>query len=282
MALARVQAASNVGVAAATSFTITFSTLPTIGNGLIIQAVGTSAIIFPSGGCTDNQGNTYVLAVTQAHSGTGCIVGIYYCSKITNSSGTFIITINHGTSQNYSGVAVEFSGVGDGLQINRSNNSGIFQSGTTASGSGTATTIANTIQAAVVAMTTNQVSITASGGWTEEFEQLTGGKGEANTKISTIIGAQTITWTLSPTSNYCWALVSFNAILPAASVNVSQDVIEVLSLPIPAARVGQYVIEVLSATTPVPGRVSQYVVEVLSQNVEVTTAESTQFYIVMP
>lgn len=71
----------------------------------------------------------------------------------------------------------------------------------------------------------------------------------------------------------------------AASARITQDVIEVLSLPVPAARVGQYVIEVLSATTPVPGRVSQYVVEVLSANVEVTppvSAESTQFYIVMP
>jgi hypothetical protein len=63
---------------------------------------------------------------------------------------------------------------------------------------------------------------------------------------------------------------------------VSQDVIEVLSLPVPDARVSQYVVEVLSATTTVPGRISQYVVEVLSQNLTVTSAEQTQFLIVMP
>lgn len=44
---------------------------------------------------------------------------------------------------------------------------------------------------------------------------------------------------------------------------VTQDVIETLSLPVPAARVTQSVIEFLSTLIP-PARVTQYVVEALS------------------
>lgn len=72
-------------------------------------------------------------------------------------------------------------------------------------------------------------------------------------------------WTGSHTSAATSvAVFKETTVSAAASVRVSQHVVEILSLPVPVARVSQHVVEILSATTAP------------------AVTESTQFMIVMP
>lgn len=67
------------------------------------------------------------------------------------------------------------------------------------------------------------------------------------------------------------------------TVRVTQDVVEVLSLPTPDIRVTQDAVEVLSQVPSSSLRMTQYVIEILSESTpSVVAFETTQFQIMMP
>src|SRR5262245_48442463 len=102
MALTRVQATGKV-----TASTITFSTLPTVGNALIVPLLTWGGSL-PS--ISDNQGNVYLHATIVTNSNPR--LQIFWCPRVATSAGTFTITFNGGGY--YVACAIEIGGLGSG------------------------------------------------------------------------------------------------------------------------------------------------------------------------
>lgn len=113
MAVAFVQAIAGPTEADA-SVSVSFGTLPTIGNRIIVAVAGRGNFGTADMSVSDNQGHTYSTANTVSEP-TARTTGLYYCD-VTTSSGTFTVTVTNaaeGWADPYTLCgAAEFSGVG--------------------------------------------------------------------------------------------------------------------------------------------------------------------------
>lgn len=94
---------------------LSFDSTPTVGNAVLVMVQGYfSSPTWPSGACTDNQGNTYTKAYAEDYqSGTGRWSALYYCLATSTSSGTFTVTMADGGTGNCYGTMamLEVSGL---------------------------------------------------------------------------------------------------------------------------------------------------------------------------
>ena len=222
---------------------------PSVGNTIVTAAILFSTNLSPLT-CSDNRGNTYTQAVVQ-HNGNLHLV-VFVCTVLTTGS-PFTATINDVPNANaqYEAMALEVTGAVTIDQTITQNGTGT----TVSTGNTAALTGTDVFVLALHAIGANQASITVqsvSPTWFEEFENLSYSAtvaGEIDSRSLTGIAgtAQSCSWTDITSSNYAAALVAFKT-APSASVRVSQDVVEIISLPFPEARVSQHVIEIISTT----------------------------------
>ncbi len=113
MSIVVVQNDGNYSAAGAASLSVNLAALPTVGNALLIGI----ALFQNTGGSdvtsvTDNQtGNTYVKIAESAET-SGEVAMIYACESIASASGTFTLTVNTNSANDYMTVGVaEISGL---------------------------------------------------------------------------------------------------------------------------------------------------------------------------
>ena len=220
MAFSRIQGTGKVTATGVSSFTITFGSLPAVGSGVVVGVLASTTSAFPAGSCTDNQGNSYLIAYQYDYPFGGRKSVIFYCSKVATSSGTFIITINPALgSLTFYGVAVEVGGVAGGLTIEATSGGAQGNGASANSGAPPSRTVNDVFSVASFVTGVAQASITVTPvSWTQELEQLTGSLvGEINTRPETNAasgGLLNTDWAF-PTADW-WAgrAISFKA-LPA-------------------------------------------------------------------
>jgi hypothetical protein len=214
MAFARVQATGKIRVDGGASISLTLGSAPVVGNALVVIVLASGTRNWAAGMCTDNRGNTYALASSRP----GDFVNspaIYFCSKLSTTGTPFIVTVSpaFGTIDLIAS-AVEFSGVGSGLEIHRATNSG--GSGVAPNtGALPAVTIANTIDVAAMSIAAAQTAVTVDAGWTEELEELPASPYfpcEADTRINSVAPTTHVSWTCDGSGFWASARAMFNEI----------------------------------------------------------------------
>jgi len=196
-----------------TTLTIPFSTPPSVGNAIVVPVVGRATTInFPPTACTDNYGNTYLLATTQVQTiGADCGAAIYYCNAVQTTGASFTVTIPN-----------LYAMVGCGIEVN---NALILDQIKTAISGATSTTPATGATAPLMAAeefvvaayqgNSSQASIiveSVSPAWIEAYETLSGfGPGEAVTRILTNASGTTTSasWTLASAESWVAILATF-------------------------------------------------------------------------
>src|SRR5262245_53369040 len=121
MALARVQAAPRTVRSSQAAVAITFSAPPAIGNGLVVPFLtnaGNTASLLLS--CSDNFGNGYFRAADQASPNNDARAAVFVCPKVAATGVPFTITLEAEGSTWWVAMALEISGVGAGLGLDRS------------------------------------------------------------------------------------------------------------------------------------------------------------------
>jgi hypothetical protein len=276
MALTRVQATPKANGGAVSSLAVTFGTQPVVGNGIAVTLLCGQGTPPPASSVTDNRGNTYLLALTQGLPTVQTALAVYYCPKITATGTPFTITAAFGGGRDAVLLAVEVGGLGaNSLAVDQTAGAG----GTSAAPATGATAALTADEVFLVsALSTNNYAgaynvESVSPAWTEEVEHVTfsAQSGEVDTRIRTgVVGTtQSCSW-VAAGGSVLWGagLVAFKVSAPVGtSSRVTQDAVELLSLPTPAVRVSQELIEVLggtvSALTGTP-RVTQAAIELLS------------------
>lgn len=272
MALSRVQATAAPHIASGATINRTFSTPPTLGNAIVF-AVATNTT--PVSSVTDNYGNTYVLAKSDATGGGAQHISIWYCSTIVATGASFTVTSSLGISRFHFARAIEISGVGTGLAVDQAVSRNSAASTTPSTTVTAALAVADAFLVALYGAQTTVNTITVesvSPTWTEEAAELAsaGIRGEIDSRVVTGVAGttQSCSWTVSSAGGYAAALVAFAS--TGGESRVSQAVLELLSQPVlPAAVVTQSVVELLSSTTAAAlteSRVTQAAVELLSVN----------------
>lgn len=230
--IAEVQATpQSVGYA---SDSVSFSSLPQPGDAILVYVIGTPSTgnTWPSNGVTDNQGNTYSLAVANnGNSNFAAPSAIYYTTGIGVPSGTFTITATPTAPVNINMIAVEYAGMAKtGALDQTATNSG---SGATAVSGTTSTTAQNNELAAVVlswGCNTGTCTVTTPTGYTSRLTD--GSHSDPNIQASDMIlsatGAQSASWTQSgaglsspPYSNA--AIATFKA-APAGTLTFASNI----------------------------------------------------------
>jgi hypothetical protein len=200
MAFTRVQATAKAS-SFASSFNITFSGTPVVGNSIIIQIMTANGAGAYSGvTVSDNQangGNLYLVSAPV----TKC--GIIFCPYIYAASGTFTISIAGLPFTTHVYNAVEIAGGGAaGIQIDHQV-SGTGTSTAPATGT-TGSFVSNNIYAASVhGIAAAQASITVGGSFTQEVEDLTNG-GESDYQILTTAAGTTLSCSWTDASSAAW------------------------------------------------------------------------------
>jgi hypothetical protein len=193
----------------ATSSSCSFTALPSTGDFILIQGQrwATAGTVTD---CSDNQGNTYAVAV-QSPLAAGVISAfICYATNIGTPSGTFTVTVSSGNTSYWNLKATSWSGMATSSALDvTAMDAG---SGTTASSGATgALAQSNNLVAASVGLAATQTSITVeslSPAWTEQFEELDANltlAGEADTRVISSSSAQTANWTTS--TSHVWSAV---------------------------------------------------------------------------
>lgn len=217
MAPSRVQSTGKVTASVTFSVAVTFPAPPTVGHGIVVGVTVTAAAL-PSG-CTDNLGNTYVLAKGQGSSNSGNTVAIYVCGAITTTGSPFTITVTHATQRSWLAVAAEVAGP---LAIDQ-----VASSSTGAATSTTGLTPALTsadvflVAGTAIGGSASSVTIqTVTPAWTEEAESLSSSPvtGELDTRALTgVLGTtQSATWTLGGAAFAESAIAAFKGSASAA------------------------------------------------------------------
>jgi len=244
--MTRVQATPKTYADNLASIVITFSTLPTVGNSIVVPIVAWGGTGFNPSGCTDNRGNTYQQAVISTNFNIKAVV--YYCSKVINSTAPFTITVTPLTSTYMTGSAIEFSGE---LAIDQIS-SGISPSpdAVPTSGATPPLTVAESLLIAAVGCNTSKGSIIAevlTPIWTQELEELsnTHAVGETNSRIITnAVGATPSgKWTLSAGDSWAAAIAAFKSLVSSGGSTV--NMIVYLLSPGPQYNISQNVIYAL-------------------------------------
>jgi hypothetical protein len=280
MALTRVQATAKIYYTGTTHI-LGMSTLPTVGNGLIVLINGWrsgASSALPTT-CTDNRGNTYTLVGTRSNS--NAVTGVFVCAKVIASAAPFNLTVTCSLALDSVHQVIEVSGVGAGLAVDQS--VGATGSSTTpATGAAPALTAAETFQVAIHSIASSQGSITIGAStptWTDEFEELSSGyiAGEAVSRLVSS-GAGTTpsaSWTDITAAVWSAMLVAFSGGAGAGAVfgatcastlvvrvpTVALPPVRTVTLPTRASTTVLYPVTLGNA---VPIAVSQLVVETLA------------------
>ena len=216
--LYRVQATGKVLADGAASVALTFTSPPTVGNGIVVLGSlyrGSGSGTPPT--CADNRGNTYSLAKHQTGF-SGSEAAILYCPAVATSAAPFTITVTFTANSYFTASALEVSGVGTGLTLDRTTGANSVGSVTPATGATAALTAAEELLVAVFATPNSQASITVevvSPSWTEEHEERSSAHspGEGDSRIVTgVLGATaSCSWTLASSATWAAALAAFKA-----------------------------------------------------------------------
>lgn len=209
--------------APASQIQLTFSTPPAVGSGIIVMMSGhkdTAGMTF--GTCTDNRGNAYSIAIAQRRivtNGESAII-MYYCPRVTSSSGPFTITItSDGVNDHaFEGCAVEVTGLDGGILNPARAGSEV----TTVTSTPLAAVHTNLTGEAFVAAfflrfggTASIVVETASPAWIQEYEELDGtwnvsNCGEGCTRVKTFADeAVNCRWTTANGANCVTGIAAF-------------------------------------------------------------------------
>lgn len=266
----RVQATPKATADNQLSVSMTFSTPPTVGGGLIVAIARSSGTLVTGTGCTDNKGNTFTLVFSYASPiGTGSIA-LFYCPAITVTGASFTITVTASNTSDWTGVAIE-TNTGLALHISQNGN-GIS---TTASTVTTTVTEPDLFAIGVMTVDVAEASIAVSSGsgitWIQEIEELTITTAiTCEVDYASLTGwAATIaaTWTFPSSSWWACGVASFK-IASTTAARISQLPLETAILsdaPI-ALRLSQLPIEIAIDVTIIPPSVT----------------ETIQFIVVMP
>jgi len=249
-----------------------------------IDTTGAKSIIIAAGNrgvnaftVSDNKGNTYI-ALTDYNNGWGS-AQIFYCLTPTVGTGhTFTLS---GTNSQVAGIIYAFS---ETLTFHSVNGASVSFS--TSLSTGSVTPSAN---GALIVTCSGGSTVVTTDTVTPGFGTVTNipiASGNTNTSAAWQIQATAApiaaTWTYSPQQSEVAATIAAFLVVAAAAttVRVSQDVIELISLPTPQARVSQDIIELISFPHP-EARVSQHVIEIISANVAaIVFTEQVQFTII--
>jgi len=218
MALARVQGTAKVIADNAATIAMTLSTLPIVGNGLIVPISAWGGSGFPTGGCADNRGNTYTRAVVATQANIRAVV--YVCAKVATSAAPFTVTVTPTGNTYMIGNVIEVSGVGTGLAVDQTSSgiNGGAGDTTPTSGATPALTASEAVLVAALGCNTTKGSITVavvSPTWTQEIEELSNAHavGETDSRIVTSAAGTTpvAQWTLNAVDAWAAALAAFKA-----------------------------------------------------------------------
>jgi hypothetical protein len=216
MAFSRVQATGKVRVDGGTSIALTFASPPAVGNAVLVPVIVSGTRTWPGGACTDNQSNTYALAISRPGDFTGS-PAVYYCAKVATSGTPFTITLAPGFGAvDLVATAVDYSGVGGGLAVHQTSTAG-GNSAAPNTGALPTVTIANTIDVIVMAINAAQTAITVevvTPPWVEEWEELPITPyvpGEADSRMLTVAPTLAANWTASATGWWAGVRAIFNA-----------------------------------------------------------------------
>jgi len=289
MALSHIQTTAKHTADASSSLSITFATLPTVGNGLIVcinKWGGFEAALT----CTDNQGgsNTYSSVAVKTNISGNNEARLFLCPAVAASSGTFTITITAASGGPYwVGAAIEVGGLSGGSLTTDQTVTASGNSATPATGTTAALTKTEVFVVAQHAVSIAQASITVesvSPAWTQAFEELPFARiaGEANHRILTSASGTTTSgsWTNASSGQWSAVLAAFGTTAVTTEARLSQLPVEVLVLsdaPI-TVQLSQLAVEVLSNDVAEPAtavRVSQLPVEILLES-EVVRAEEVR------
>jgi hypothetical protein len=138
-----------------------YSSLPTVGSGLLIwytDAAAANPITDPSFADNQGAGHVYLKAKAVNEANSGQMAAVWYLPKVLASSGTFTITATHGAaSSNYSLINIgEVTTGGGGITLDQS------ASGTITTGSPLTATTGTTTAAAEVVVSAMTVDGTQS------------------------------------------------------------------------------------------------------------------------
>lgn len=268
MALSVVQTGPKIAVGSIVTTDLTFSSPPTVGNGIIIPVLGFTSIGLAGGSFADNHGNTYALAVSNFTSSIS--VAIFYCRQIEATGSPFTMTFTIPGGAWVVSAPLEIGGVGEGLLIDRTT-SATGSSTTPATGNLAALTKDSVMLVGCCAAGGNLTSVTVeslSPAWVQAFEHLSFAQqpGEADTRIlsSGALGTTPAgNWTIDPTRIWSAAIAAFAAegVDPVRVTQTGLEVIEVQS-PTPA-RITQTGLEILGSLLPSATRITQIGLEII-------------------
>ena len=186
-----------------TSSSCSFTALPSAGDFILIQGQrwATTGVVT---GCSDNQGNSYSVAVQSSLAAGVISAFICYATNIGTPSGTFTVTVSSGSDASWWNFkATSWSGMATASALDvTAVNAGGFGTPPSSGATG-ALAQANNLVAASVGISTTQTSITVealSPAWTQQFEELSANvtiAGEADTRVISSSSAQTANWILS-------------------------------------------------------------------------------------
>ena len=204
-----------------------FPALPSAGNAILVYAVAWqgSSVTWPANGVSDNQGNTYSLAVTSAGVANSSYfaTAIYYSTGIGSPSGTFTVTATPTTSAEITVTAVEYSGIAATNALDKTA-SNYGSSNSPSSGTTAITTQANELVAAVLGYgcASGVCSASTPLGYAARMAENDSNYADAQADDKTVssVGAYSANWTTSGVSsnNYFAAIATFKA----APIPVSQ------------------------------------------------------------
>ena len=196
-------------------------TLPILGSGLVVMVAGhkdSAGMNF--GTCTDNQGNTYSVALPQRRISTNgeFAIIIYYCAKITNIGDPFVITVTgDGSDHCFIGSVVEVKGLLNGLLTLGNISSASSVSGAPDSG-GAGSTTGPIAAAGLFARFQSAPSIgvhTSNAPWAQVFEDLVTNWGqsiccEGDFVATDVPTSHRITWDTADSGNWAAGIAVFS------------------------------------------------------------------------
>ena len=203
-----------------TTASVTFSSVPTIGNTIIVTAwialaTGTASNSTLGVNAASDTMNTYTRAVTSFT--TGVLAISIYSAKVVTNTAPFTVTVSGFTSSYVYLTATEWSGIVASSPVDQT------QSTTGASGSARATGTTGTttrnyelvVAAAADPSSAAVITYTNSSGFTARASETDGNNqvaGQSVDKIVTSAGPQSCNWTTtSPTTSWAGAIATFKA-----------------------------------------------------------------------
>jgi hypothetical protein len=198
--LVRVQALPKVLGDNVTSIALTFSTAPTVGNGILVTVHAYRNPSAPTLTCTDNRGHTYTADVSQVHGRSR--VSIFSLPAVTDATAPFTITITASLASYFVATAIEVSGVGAGLVVDAITSAMPINTSAPSVPATPALTVDEVFVAAVIGYNANTTVTVASvtPAWTQEAEETNfslHAVGEVDSRILTgVVGTTTsAAWT---------------------------------------------------------------------------------------